>query len=495
MMSFLSARLDDHANPLLIRGIRQALRSRTYLGQYLLALLASLIATLIFADYAIDKPEAIDAGRNLFGTLFTVLVTVLMPIQVMNAYQAMLRERQDSTWELVLLSGMRPMQVVLGMLQSSMAQAALIVAAITPYLVMAYLLRGVDLGHVLLSLTIVFGMGVTSATFGLLAGSATSHQLVRRLVWLPLLIGFVFLGFFILAIGWNPAEITSWIVQGLRNGDGEVWLFSLFWVNVWVQTVFCCLILAANMLTHPACDRSSAVRLSLLGAVVNGLIWISLIKIIDSHTKTHQVIAMAALWLAIMAMVIAFLGGIEDTALSPRQARSIREARGLRRLLIGLVGPGSARGHSAGLTVMFAALVCLVVSMSMGVDQELSVCTALFLGYTALFMGLGELCWRGALAPLLDTPMKRGATLLITILLLSAIGPVLALLTGTNDLEESPLIIISPIFAVPLLTDEAAWELAIPILILGGLGLIPMLNRARHRSLKTKRVRAEAEPS
>ena len=142
LIQSLKITITERANPLLVRYLRQQLRNRSFVMIYLTLLLLGCLASIVLAVSA-DKGSQ-DAGVNLFSWLAAGLSFAVVVMTGHNAFRAISREREDQTWDLIQLTGLQPKLVIKGIIQASMTQTILYVTALAPFMVLSYLLRGID---------------------------------------------------------------------------------------------------------------------------------------------------------------------------------------------------------------------------------------------------------------------------------------------------------------------------------------------------------------
>ena len=145
-------RLGDGLNPLVVKEVRQGLRTRVFWISFGLMLLACLMLSLV--AYA-SAQEAFSAqGRGYFFAFFTCLGLVHFLVIPYTAYRSLAREREDETWVLLTLTGLGPRRILRGKVASYLVQAALYASAVGPFLLFSYFLNGIALPTILLTLTL-----------------------------------------------------------------------------------------------------------------------------------------------------------------------------------------------------------------------------------------------------------------------------------------------------------------------------------------------------
>lgn len=259
----LAARLERLINPILLRSMRQGLRSRAFLGVYGLVLVVATVVAAITSLKGDFQPGA-PAGHDLFIASVLAWTFAAWVVQPLLALASVGRERHEYTWDLVELTGMRPRTVVHGLLGTSLVQAAMIGSALAPFLVLSFLIRGVDLREVGLALVLLPSgtLVLTSAAIfvGTLGGSRATRSVLGLLSSLGLLL---LLG----GISTFWLEGAPEVIDSLREPGAWLFLGSIatgIVVSIWLFST-----LAATLLTHPAQDRSTAARLAV------GLVWLA----------------------------------------------------------------------------------------------------------------------------------------------------------------------------------------------------------------------------
>ena len=144
-------RWGDRLNPLVVKEVRQGLRTRVFWVCFSLLLLACLVLSL--TAYANTQGSSYAReGRTYFFSFFVCLGVVHFGVIPFNAYRSLAREREDETWVLLLLTGLGPRRILRGKVASFLVQAALYASAVGPFLLFSYFLNGIDLPTILVVL-------------------------------------------------------------------------------------------------------------------------------------------------------------------------------------------------------------------------------------------------------------------------------------------------------------------------------------------------------
>jgi len=183
-LTFL-ADFPDKLSPMLVKELRQGMRARSFIIQFLLfqGVLAFMLLTV-----GINVSDS--AGSVASGMIFTLFGIAALMIQPMRGVNALSAEITGNTLEMMALTRLTASRIVFGKWCAIVSQTALILITIIPYLILRYFLGGMILVGELVFLTLMFltSMALTAVTVGL---SGTTTKLVRALPT----IGFIFLLF------------------------------------------------------------------------------------------------------------------------------------------------------------------------------------------------------------------------------------------------------------------------------------------------------------
>lgn len=149
MVPSLRDRLDERINPILVKEMYQAIRSRVFMTAFWLLLLISFtIYCLVYhnVEYSTGKYML-----SWFTPFLVIMVVFFIPS---TAFFGLYREVTNKTLELVQVTRMSPHRLVRGLLCAAAVKVVLFYAILAPFVVTSFLFGGVDLVMVL---TISFG--------------------------------------------------------------------------------------------------------------------------------------------------------------------------------------------------------------------------------------------------------------------------------------------------------------------------------------------------
>jgi hypothetical protein len=458
------ARVADRANPMLVRHVRQQLRSRAFLSSY------SATLTIAFVAAALVASDGGGDGRSrglvaILAMVWTFAVWIFEPI---SAFRALSLERDEDTWDMIRLTGMSPRRLLVGLLKASTVQGMLYASAIAPFMVMAYLLRGIDLLAVLLAVLFIGVGGVAASATALLAASTGVTKGLRALLGAGLVFG-AFAVWFPMAVFWADGLDD---IARLWGGAWAVVLVSAIAAIVWtVGSV----VLGAASLKSLVENRSTGPRALAAFALASLAAGLVLLPDVD----TYDAAIGFGIFGGFIVVAVGFFALTEDWALSPRQRRWTREARPWQLPLV--MGPGAARGR---LWFVFLALVMLAAGVAGdladvgGRGRGRAYIGWLQACYAAVFFGAGDAVARSAMFSGVTTARGRRVFLVGLVVGVSVLASLLAAadgyrsgfwmaspLTGFFQFLENPRD-----HEVALAGWSALGAVALLVLLVGGLG-------------------------
>ena len=151
MMKQCIQRLNNLLNPIMVKELRQAMRSRFIVILLNLFLGAQFLFVLL---YFLDaQTQIISNGQTLFISLSVLLIGA--SIACVPAYTVHQLSEELRNDDMIFSTSMRPFQVVWGKFSSGVVMSALFFSASAPFLTLTYMMRGLDLQTIFW--TIFFG--------------------------------------------------------------------------------------------------------------------------------------------------------------------------------------------------------------------------------------------------------------------------------------------------------------------------------------------------
>lgn len=333
----LAERTSDGLNPILVKEVRQALRGRYFKISFWVTLtvatLVGLGVLLLVNSGEFGRDEDV-FGPPFFVAMFGCLAVATLILVPFSAFLSMGSEWDENTFDLLVLSNLRPRQVVLGKVLSAVVQALLFFSAFGPFLVFAFLLRGIDLTALLVALMLCFAGSVILSCLSVAMSSFGRGRFARLLLMVLLAVVLV----------WSTVGMIAWGGQSmffpgklhdseLRQGLGAA-------VSIASAVAAFFFAAACARLAHPEENGSSGLRWMTLVAVAVGLGWLTFImgsSIEEEPTLIAVCLAHAALGLATLFFAS------EPERLGRRVEATLPRSRLLRLLAFPML-PGGARG-------------------------------------------------------------------------------------------------------------------------------------------------------
>ena len=169
----LAERLSDRVNPIALKELRQAVKSRFVVG-LLLTLLGVMVAVLVGHAASLDPARGATSGGGvwLFAWLNVVLLGVAGVGLPLYTCVRLAVERASAAGDLMLMTALRPWQVVRGKLAAGLATGAVIASACVPFLVVSWLLRGIGIVSILLWLLFDAAFVLVGLSLAIMVGAS-----------------------------------------------------------------------------------------------------------------------------------------------------------------------------------------------------------------------------------------------------------------------------------------------------------------------------------
>lgn len=385
----------DSLNPILVKETRQAIKSFQFTATFILLLIACWVVTM--GGVAIVGPRIFYAaeGGTLMLWYYWILAFPLAVVVPYAAFRSLASEREDNTYDLLSITTLRPWQIISGKLGSAVVQMGVYFSAITPCLAFTYLLRGIDLPTIAVSLAYLFFWSLGLSMVGILLATLTKRRFAHVFVSVAFVGGLLWLfGFAIVGVSISMIQISYSYL-----GSTEFWLDVLVTATFYVTSFALAFFAAAGMISFTSENRSSPLRICMLLQAAAIVGWVSY-GWIETDYELFFVLLLAAVtaiyWYVMGAMLTA-----ERPGMSQRVKRRLPQSI-LGRMFFSWLNPGPASGYMfvvANATAM--VLVCFagaIISASVGKSNlKWPDLNAMFYslvigwGYLVAYLGLGLL--------------------------------------------------------------------------------------------------------
>lgn len=333
----------DRVSPIVVKEVRASLRSRVFRVIFPLVVAAAVgIAILTI----INLGHGDDMGRGVFGPVYGWMCVTVLAIVPLTAFLSLGSEWDENTYDLLVISDLRPRQIIVGKLLSASIGTVLYFSAFAPVLVFAFLLRGIDIGGVLVLLGWTFLASLAASALAL-AASSLSRLRVARVLLLAIVVGIGFLG-----VVFAVAFAESYVLRGFGGSSRS----QFAWTSIAVVFALLCLgvTVACERIAHPDENHSTGPRLLVsitLAGFMAWLLWMSR----GFGRSASSDLWMGSMVTILLAAIASVFFTTEDETMSRRVRRSVPTRRWLAVLWFPLL-PGGARGLALFLVQAFVAL-------------------------------------------------------------------------------------------------------------------------------------------
>jgi hypothetical protein len=395
--SILHRLIPKQMNPIVVKELRQAVRSRFVAGVLLLFLAIELFGIgmilLTTSTRHINNLVNYHVGRDMFHFLYIALSTACLLFVPAYAGIRLAIERWDNNLDLLYITTIKPQAVVRGKLFAATVITLLLFSAATPFMSLSYLLRGVDIPSIFVAMGFMFLIVIAVTEIALFLACIPTSRAFKVLLGLAAASG--------IFSTLMTANVAGWAL--IRSGAGSSMKTSEFWIGA--ISVIGGVILGVGLLQHLAValispsssNRARPVRIyaTIMWIIVGCWVFIA------SHQLKEPEIMMAWMIPSIILLGAAMLIGLsEETKLSARVRHTIPLNPILRRLaLFTYNGPAGAMAWSLSLSII--TLVVSYASMTFLDSGRLSANVSDiwwgFLSLTLYFLAYGltaVLIWR-----------------------------------------------------------------------------------------------------
>ncbi len=348
--------LSDWVNPVAVKEFRQAVQSRWVVAVLVLFLLVNLTIVGGFLLLSEAGSPAAPEGGVVFGFLLSVLaITCLGFVPAYTGIRLSL-ERSRADVDLCFLTALTPGAVVRGKYLAATALTLLLFSVSAPFMVLTYLLRGIDLPTIFLVLAACFVLCATANAVGLGAGAVSGGWLVRALAVAGVIYFLFRAGSGLLGVMLVPFAYVVGLPVGrppyqMYGADLSTWGMFLLGRALTIGLMY---VLAVALLSPPASNRMMLPRLYVAGA------WAVTGCMAFLQSPLHGIVQPIDIWVVRTVWILCALAVVavgERDTWGPRVRRTIPH-RPLARPLAFLAYTGSA-GGLLYCTLLFAVTMAI----------------------------------------------------------------------------------------------------------------------------------------
>lgn len=381
----------ERVNPIVVKEVRQSLKSRQFSIAFGLTLLVCFGWTLLAIALTVPRIYYAPGGIPLLVGFYCILQVPLMIIVPFSAFRSLVIESEDGTFELLSISSLQSRKIIWGKMASSMLQIVLYVSALAPCIVLTYLLRGVSLFAILFSLGLIVAFSIGETAVALLVGATCRSrglQIAAALLLIAALLGAYFL--------WTVNILYSGILEEAAYANADVYLGIIAAISIYGTAVFILLQAATAAIDFPSENHSTGLRLSIFGLVTLILGWtvVLLVNIREFEAAVFFNWCVFVLMLALGALITG-----ERGVISPRTQRTLPKTF-LGRVFLTWLYPGAGMGYIF-LICVFGAFVITMSLLQLYVQLDFRTMRGRYFDiiklsyfmwcYLAIFVGLNRI--------------------------------------------------------------------------------------------------------
>ncbi|QDU66802.1 hypothetical protein [Engelhardtia mirabilis] len=373
--------LSDRVNPIVVKEVRQALRGDAFFKSLWGVLMLSALACIVALTFVSSTNQVEQFGVGFFSTVYVCMCIALMALTPIGAFQSLAGEWDDDSFELLVASDLGPGQIIRGKLLSALVQGGLLGVAFLPMLAVALSLPGLDV-LAAGSLILMLALGSSAATSLALGIASVARRRPVRILALGLLVALTLaLAVSLIQFGAivivDPGELFDYDVLAALATLGSAAIFFAGYA----------VLVAQAQISHPEENKSSALRIWTVLAMVLGVAICGLVHLVGPTRSDVLEIAVPMVLVGVSPALFTF--ATESKRLPRRVEYELRSGRG--GLSADLLMPGGARGLLlAWVLVPMLLLVASIFGVLSGDLGDLSP-TFLIAVYLLTYLSLGSL--------------------------------------------------------------------------------------------------------
>ena len=251
--------ISDALNPIVVKELRQAVRSNFLVATLVLFLgIQLLIVGLSLTNESLSS--SFNAGRSIFSALlFVLLVTCLLFVPAYTGIRLAI-ERSVENADLLFVTTLRPWSIIWGKFLAALVLTVLFYSAGMPFIAFTYLLRGIDLPSIFSLMAINFVVAAAAIQCAILIGALPVKSVFK------LIFGMSWFGFLFVVI---PPLFAQPIMPGglldigfaTHMGTLRFWSISLGLTIVGLIFIGLLALLAAASISPLSANRALPVRI------------------------------------------------------------------------------------------------------------------------------------------------------------------------------------------------------------------------------------------
>jgi hypothetical protein len=322
-------RLNDWLNPIVVKELRQAVRSKFILAVLLLFLVVQLVVIGVIVGFS-KISGGLDAlerwsGRETFMVLDGILFATCVLLIPAYTGVRLAAERSDTNVDLLFITTLSPRAIITGKLLAALVLVVLIFSAFTPFLFFTYLLRGIDVPSILYSLGLELIVIVGAIQLVIFVAVIPTNRVFRVLLGLVTVALLLFGGYMTLAGVYVLLELEI----GSMLETPEFWPNAGCALTAWLGLIGLWYTWSLALLNPPSANRALVPRLFVAALwLISGAVFVAA-NVLLRYTFERPL----PFWCLLMTLLFALQLVIainEREEWTPRVARTIPRSWWLR---------------------------------------------------------------------------------------------------------------------------------------------------------------------
>jgi hypothetical protein len=235
--AWLSSWREWELNPVLLKELRQAVRSQILIGMLMLVLAVLFLISLLFLARQDLFPSADgQLGREVFSALLIILTLISVLFVPLYVGLRLALERRQSNFDLMFFTALAPAKIAQGKLFCGAYLLAMFFSVGAPFMVFTNLLRGVDLPTILFVLICLYAVACLAIQAAIFVACLPLQTLFE------IFSGLVFVGTLFAASVGVMLVFLNLIVSGVGSRGGSFWLgfaVSIFLILGGIRLLYC----------------------------------------------------------------------------------------------------------------------------------------------------------------------------------------------------------------------------------------------------------------
>ncbi|MFN0087781.1 MAG: ABC transporter permease [Blastocatellia bacterium] len=249
----------DRVNPIVIKELRQAVRSRFVVAALLTLLVVQLAAMGLYLLTAAGSILDFTAGRSAFLLLYAILLAVSLLFVPLYTALRLAAERSDSNVDLLFITTIKPRSIIAGKMLAAFMLTLLIFSACTPFMTFTFFLRGIDLLSIFAALGFGFTVVLACTQMAVLLASLPLNRAFKAALGVFALI--ILTGFYFAILSW-----IGRVLFGSPYAVAAFWKTMIILLTIIVFLAGLCFAISAALTMPVAANRAPIVRLFVTGA-------------------------------------------------------------------------------------------------------------------------------------------------------------------------------------------------------------------------------------